>query len=282
MVTKAGQRLDGQTVVITGASDGIGRVAAVDLAGRGARVLVVGRSPEKTRAVAAEVGSEAFVADFASLAQVKQLADELAAATDHIDILMNNAGGTFNPGQLTADGLEPNLQINHLAPFALTNLLKPLLGGERASKVITTASVANLVGRVDPANLGTQKPSEPVAYGSSKLMNIMFALTAHRRWQHENISSAAVHPGPAATSFGRDEPLIGLLYRTPLKHVLAINPERGAAPLIRLAAELDGAEIGGHYFHRAKRDGRARKVATDPAVGEALWEASAALVHRFI
>src|SRR5688572_27129776 len=121
------QTMAGRTVLVTGASDGIGAEAARVLADRGATVLVTGRSADKLRPVAEAVGTEPLVADFSRLDDVRRLAAEVGERTDTLDVLMNNAGGTFAPSGRTVDGHEPNLQVNHLAPFLLTHLLRPRL-----------------------------------------------------------------------------------------------------------------------------------------------------------
>ena len=129
-----------RTIVITGASDGIGAAAARQLQAEGERVVIVGRSAEKTARVADELGAERHVADFADLAQVRALAAELRAQHDRIDVLANNAGGMFAQREVTVDGFEKTFQVNHLAGFLLTNLLRDVLVESRAS-VIQTASV---------------------------------------------------------------------------------------------------------------------------------------------
>ncbi len=139
--------LQDKTVLVSGASDGIGAEAARTFAAQGARVLVTGRSADKLAAVADPIGAESFVADFSRLDDVRRLGEQVAAATDRIDVLVNNAGGTFSPDRLTADGHEPNFQINHLAPFLLTHLLRPTLAAADGALVLNTSSVGNRSGR---------------------------------------------------------------------------------------------------------------------------------------
>src|SRR5687768_8000075 len=118
-MTTSSYDLSGKTVLVTGASDGIGAVLARDVAAQGARVLVTGRSPEKTATVAESIGVEPLLADFSRLDDVRALAAQVSGQVDHLDVLVNNAGGTFSPSRRTHDGHEPNFQINHLAPFLL-------------------------------------------------------------------------------------------------------------------------------------------------------------------
>ncbi|MEQ6900815.1 SDR family NAD(P)-dependent oxidoreductase [Nocardioides sp. YIM 152588] len=271
----------GRTVLVTGASDGIGAETARTLAGHGATVLVTGRSAEKLRPVAEAVGTEPLVADFARLDDVRRLAAEVAERTESIDVLMNNAGGTFAPSKKTADGHEPNFQINHLAPFLLTNLLHPLLtAAPDSALVVNTSSIANLGGKIvlDDLDYENRRAIEFVAYGTGKLMNILFTRGITQRWSDDNICASAVHPGPVGSSFGRDSWIVGLAYRTPLKRFATISVEDGAAPLIALALHGPDPEINGRYFSRFSIDGRENKQAHDQALIDGLWERSAALV----
>ncbi|AHH18472.1 putative oxidoreductase, SDR family [Nocardia nova SH22a] len=267
-----------RTIVITGASDGIGAVAARALAGPDVDLVVVGRSARKLAAVAADTGATAFAADFAVLDDVRGLAEQIRAHVGSIDVLLNNAGGLFDPRSRTVDGHEPNFQINHLAPFLLTNLLRARLAAGGAL-VVNTASVGNLFGRVDVSDLDYERRYAfgMRAYGSSKLMNIMFTRGIAQRWAGEGVVSAAVHPGPVASSFGRDSRVVGLLYRTPLRHVGTISPERGAEPLIELAGRGADPDINGVYFHRHRARGPESPQARDRRVVDELWCASADL-----
>ena len=269
-----------RTIVITGASDGIGAVAARALAGPEVNLVVVGRSAEKLAPVAADTGAIALTADFAHLDQVRALADAIVERVGTIDVLMNNAGGMFAPSSRTADDHEPNFQINHLAPFLLTNLLHAQLAGAGRALVLNTSSVGNLFGHIDLDDLDyrRRRPIEFRAYGTSKLMNIVFTRGIAKRWESEGIVSAAVHPGPAASSFGRDSRFVGLLYRTPLRHLGTITPAQGAAPLVELANRGADPEINGVYFHRHRPAGPENRQAHDATIIDRLWSCSADFV----
>ncbi len=195
-------------------------------------------------------------------------------------MLMNNAGGTFSPSKKTHDGHEPNFQVNHLAPFLLTNLLHPRLAAADGSLVVNTSSIANLMGRVvlDDLDYEHRRALEVRAYGTGKLMNILFTRGSTQRWSGDGIVSTAVHPGPVGSSFGRDSFFVGLLYRTPLKRLATISVPDGAAPMIALAERGPDPEIDGRYFSRFTIDGREHKQAHDQSVIDGLWERSAALV----
>ncbi|MBD0862868.1 SDR family NAD(P)-dependent oxidoreductase [Gordonia sp. zg691] len=268
-----------RTIVLTGASDGIGAIAARTLAGPGTNLVVVGRSARKLAPIAAETGATQFTADFARLDEVRDLAAEINSSVGAIDVLMNNAGGTFNPSDRTADGHEPNFQINHLAPFLLTNLVRDRLAAADASLVLNTSSVGNLFGHVDLDDLDFEKRRALGlrTYGTAKLMNILFTRGIAQRWTADKIYSAAVHPGPAATSFGRDSRFVGLAYRSPLTRLVTITPVQGAAPLIALAERGADPSVNGVYFSRHRANGRANRQAHDQALIDGLWQRSAEL-----
>ncbi|MCF3941185.1 MULTISPECIES: SDR family NAD(P)-dependent oxidoreductase [Gordonia] len=269
-----------RTIVITGASDGIGAVTARALAGPGVDLIVVGRSADKTEAVAAQAGATALTADYAKLDDVRRLAGEIRDRVGSIDVLLNNAGGTFDPKKRTADGHEPNFQINHLGSFLLTNLLHDALAADGGGLVLNTSSIGNLAGQVDLDDLDfdRRRALELRCYGTGKLENILFTRGIADRWRDDGIVSAAVHPGPAATSFGRDSFFVGLLYRTPLKKVGTITPERGAEPLIALANRGADPTINGVYFSRHRANGRENPQARKQELIDGLWETSERLV----
>ncbi|MFW0786346.1 SDR family NAD(P)-dependent oxidoreductase [Gordonia sp. CPCC 206044] len=269
-----------RTIVITGASDGIGAVAARELAGPGVDLLIVGRSAEKTKAVAGETGATALLADYAKLDDVRRLADEIRERVGSIDVLLNNAGGTFDPKQRTPDGHEPNFQINHLGGFLLTNLLRDRLAADGGALVVNTSSIGNLAGKVDLDDLDFERrrAAQMRCYGTSKLENILFTRGIADRWADDGIVSAAVHPGPVATSFGRDSFFVGLWYRTPLKKIGLITPEKGAEPLIALANRGADSALNGVYFNRHKANGPQNRQAHDQKLVDGLWDRSERLV----
>lgn len=274
------QTMAGRTVLVTGASDGIGAETAKVLAAKGATVHVTGRSADKLRPIAAAVGTEPLVADFSRLDDVRRLAAQVGGRAETLDLIVNNAGGTFSPSRRTHDDHEPNFQINHLAPFLLTNLLHPQLAAAGSSLVVNVSSIGNLMGRIvlDDLDYERRRALEFPAYGTGKLMNIVFTRGISQRWSGDGVVSAAVHPGPVGSSFGRDSRLVGLLYRTPLKALATISVPDGAAPLVALAERGPDPEIDGRYFSRFSIDGRESKQAKDQRIIDGLWERSAELV----
>ncbi|WP_263118135.1 SDR family NAD(P)-dependent oxidoreductase [Cellulomonas sp. RIT-PI-Y] len=263
-----------RTVVLTGASDGIGAAAAARLAADH-RLVLVGRNPDKTHAVAERVGADAvFVADFAVLDQVRELAARIAERYDRIDVLANNAGGLFSGPTITGDGVELTFQVNHLAPFLLTELLRPRFTPDTA--VVNTSSIAaRLFSSFRVEDLDTSRRYRPErAYGNAKLANILHTKGLHAR----GIRSVAFHPGNVATSFASDttSPL-RWVYTTVLNRSL-ITPEAGGSTL-EFFIRSD-AWTSGEYYGSAHKPGRTSRKAADPALAEQLWTGSERLLGR--
>ena len=269
-----------RTIVITGASDGIGAAAARELSSHGEQVVVVGRSEAKTRAVAQEIGAPFHLADFARLDEVRALADELRAAYPRIDVLANNAGGIMGRREITVDGFEKTFQVNHLAPFLLTDLLMETLVASRATVINTSSAAARLWGRIDLDDLdNARKYSANKAYGDGKLANILFTRERHRRFNDQGISTAAFHPGPVATNFAADSTSpMRFIYRTPLRRLALISPERGADTLVWLATTTPGQDWFSGQYYEKRGPARTNPQADDGALATAFWERSAQLV----
>ena len=272
-----------KTIVITGASDGIGAAAARQLAASGNRLIVVGRSPEKTAAVAKEAGAEYFTADFARLDDVRSLATKLADAVgdDGIDVLANNAGGIFGDQTPTVDGFEKTIQVNHLAPFLLTNLLLPQLRQADAA-VINTSSVGHrLFGHIDVDDLDNRRKfSANKAYGDAKLANVLFTKSLHTKFHPEGLSAVAFHPGVVRTNFAAgSSSIMRVLYRTPLKNLLAISTDKGGETLRWfIEGTPDETWFSGAYYDERVLSTRVNPQVDDEALAEALWRRSAELV----
>ncbi len=269
-----------RTVVITGASDGIGAAAARRLAAGGHQVVVVGRSAEKTARIAAELGMPHHVADFADLGQVRRLAAELGAAYPRIDVLANNAGGIFARRELTVDGNERTFQVNHLAGFLLTTLLLPKLVESRATVIQTASAAARTMARYDPDDLQCEHGYTAWrAYGNSKLANLLFTRELHRRHHGHGVSAAAFHPGVVGSNFGSESSWpTRAFYGSPLLSRLLVSPARGADTLVWLADGTPGVtwQSGGYYAER--RLARTTQLAADAQLARALWESSELLV----
>ncbi|GAB3408409.1 SDR family oxidoreductase [Schumannella luteola] len=264
-----------KTIVITGASSGIGRAAALALAAEGHEIVVVGRDPERTHEVAERIDAVHHLVDFDSIADVRRLARDLAERHERIDVLANNAGGLVDRREPTADGVDVTWQRNVLAPFVLTTELLPKLV-DNGTRVLFTGSVAQAFGRVDAVNPG--RAGRPwvggwSAYGAAKRADIMLAKELAAR---TGLESYSFHPGFIASRFaGLDvSPL------APIVAQVAGSPEEGASPLIFLAtAELPGIP-NGTYFDRLKPFGRLSAQAKDPGEAAKLWESLERLASR--
>lgn len=269
-----------ETIVITGASDGIGAAAARALA-PDHDVVLVGRSPEKTAAVARELGVPHHVADFAELAQVRDLAATLLAEYPRIDVLANNAGGIMGDREVTVDGFEKTFQVNHLAQFLLTDLLIDRLA-ECNARVIQSASVAaKQWGRLDLDDLQNERGYSPEkAYGDAKLANILFTRELQRRYGDRGVTAASFHPGIVGTNFASDTThFMRFAYHTPvIKNLVTISPSKGADTLVWLATSTPGSdwEPGGYFAKR--KPATSSRQSTDMALAERFWDISAELV----
>jgi NAD(P)-dependent dehydrogenase (short-subunit alcohol dehydrogenase family) len=269
--------------VVTGASSGIGLYTALGLARAGMRVVMAGRDRVRTetarRFVAARAPGapvEIALADFAALAEVRRLADELRAAHDRIDVLVNNAG-LFSPGhRVSADGFELTFAVNHLAPFLLTNLLLNRLRASAPARIVTVASEAHRGQRIDPVTLAhPAHGSATGTYGRSKLCNILFTRALAERLSGSGVVAACLHPGMVATGIGQRGGLFELGWR--LMKPFMLSPERGAETALFLATVPDAAPFhGGYLIRKALAD--PDPTARDGALARRLWDESARLV----
>jgi NAD(P)-dependent dehydrogenase (short-subunit alcohol dehydrogenase family) len=275
-----------QTILITGATSGIGREAARELAQRGAEVVVGGRDEQKAQDTVSwirrETGNEAvdyLLADFASLQAVRGLAAEFAQRYGKLDVLVNNAGAVFLGRQLSEDGYEMTLAVNHLAPFLLTNLLLPMCMGDGPARVVTVASDAHENATIDPDDLlfgqdyGVMK-----AYGRSKLANILFSYELARRIADTRITSNAMHPGFVSTGMGGNN-LPGWAARLlrAATGLVARDAAKGAETVVYLAAAPEVADVSGKYFIDRKAV-RSSPLTYDETLARRLWEVSAQMV----
>jgi retinol dehydrogenase-12 len=266
-------------VLLTGATRGIGRAAAVELARQGAEVALVGRDPERVREVVDEAKAAGggapvheHVADLASMAEVRALAEDVSASYEHIDVLANNAGALFASRKETSEGFERTFALNHLAPFLLTNLLRERLVGGR---VVTTASDAHEQGQLDLTDLQSEKSYKAMrVYGTSKLCNILFTRELAKR--APELHANCFHPGVVRTGFGKNENGIWKVLTT-LAGPFFRSPERGARSLVWLSLSEQAAGLTGEYVQDEKVLAPSAQ-AQDDTLAEQLWEQSAELV----
>jgi NAD(P)-dependent dehydrogenase (short-subunit alcohol dehydrogenase family) len=266
-------------VVITGATRGIGRAGAIELARQGAEVVVVGRDRDRVDAVAEEAratgGGAAVhteVADLLQMDEVRRLAGDLRERHERIDVLANNAGALFAHREETSDGFERTFALNHLASFLLTNLLLDRLEGGR---VVTTASDAHTGGRLELDDLQSEGSYSAMrVYGTSKLCNILFTRELAQR--APQLHANCFHPGVVRTGFGKNENGIWKLLTT-IGAPFFRSPERGARSLVWLATSEEGGRLTGEYVVDEKV-AEPNEAARDPELARGLWERSAALV----
>lgn len=277
-----------RVAVVTGASSGIGKTAAKALAGQGWRVIALGRDPGRSAAAGDEIRAGAkgrvdmIQADLARMREVRRAAGEIAALTDRIDVLVNNAGGMAKAKVITPEGLEENFAGNHLGPFLLTNLLTPLLKRAAADaprgsvRIINTASDGSefIQGLPfdDLQNLGAY--STGIAYCNAKLANVMHARALAQRLAGDGVIAHSLHPGTVDTNFIAHVEDALLDY---MKTLTYVTPEEGADTLIWLATDEEpGRSSGGYWYKRAPRP--PNPLVEDDAAVARLWAESEKLV----
>jgi len=273
--------MKGKVVVMTGATSGIGEVAAIALARMGARLVLVARDRDRLdmtlsrlRAVAPTVPHAAHLGDLSRLSEMKRLGRAIAGSEPRIDVLINNAGAMFADREETEDRLERTFALNHLAYFVLTAaLLDRLRAAAPGARIVNTASAAHRSAALDLADLQWQRRYKPfTVYGTSKLCNILFTRELARRLEGSGVTANCLHPGFVATRFGDEA---GGLYAwaTRFAKLFAISPQAGARTLVYLASSPDVENVSGRYFYKC-RPATPRPAAQDDALAKALWEAS--------
>jgi NAD(P)-dependent dehydrogenase (short-subunit alcohol dehydrogenase family) len=275
----------GKTILITGATSGIGLEASVELARRGARMFLVGRDPGRTAAAVEQVKARSgsgdvasFLCDFSSQGSIRALAGEVLASLDRLDVLINNAGGVNKKRELTVDGIEKTFAVNHLGYFLLTNLLLDLIKRSAPARVVTVASIGHRRGTLDFDDLGFERGGYWImrAYTRSKLANVLFAAELARRLAGTGVTSNSLHPGSVATNIWSGaptwaKPLIQILYRP-----FFLTAEEGGATLVQLAADPELEGVTGQYFEKGVAVPPA-PLAQDEALARRLWDVSAAM-----
>lgn len=275
--------MQGKTVVLTGGTSGIGEVAAMKLAGMGARLVLVARDEARGKAMMAKLetaapgrGHEIHYADLAQIGEMKRVAAEIAAAEPKIDVLVNNAGAMFANRLATKDGLERTFALDHLSYFVLACGLRERLLAAASARIVSTSSHAHRTAQFNINDLQSVKNYTSFqAYARAKLANILFTKELARRLKGGSITANSLHPGFVATRFG-DEAGGLISHVIGLAKVLAISPEEGAKTLVYLASSPEVAQTSGEYFYKCRRTAPIR-AARDEALARALWDKSVAL-----
>jgi NAD(P)-dependent dehydrogenase (short-subunit alcohol dehydrogenase family) len=260
--------MDGKTVVITGASSGIGLETARALAQKGATIVMVVRSKERGEAAIADIVKTApnarlslVLADLYSLAEVRRAGAELRALP-RIDVLINNAG------------FEKTFALNHLAPFLLTYELRDKLAASAPARVVTVSSNGHRMAQLSWDTVATRErwPGQTLVYGASKLCNIWFAREAARRFAGKGVTSSSLHPGPVASAFGQSGSRLFQL-GVKLARPLLLSTEEGARTSVYLASSPEVEGVSGSYFVKCKATAPSRRARDDDSA-RTLWELS--------
>jgi NAD(P)-dependent dehydrogenase (short-subunit alcohol dehydrogenase family) len=290
------ENMNGKTVVITGATSGIGQVAAEKLAAMGARIVQVARDRERGQAamarlnqVAPDIAHSIYYADLSRLSEMKRVAAEIAQAEPRIDVLINNAGAMFGTRKLTEDGLERTFALNHMSYFVMTQLLRDHLAASAPARVVNTASHAHTSGTVD-FDLQSEKANRSnlwdvlryggpafKVYARSKLMNILYTRELARKLAGTGVTANSLHPGFVSTRFGdQTGGLIG--FGIGIAKRFALTPEQGAETLVYLASSPEVATVTGEYFHKC-RPATPSHEAQDDAKAQRLWDETLKIAH---
>ncbi|OFX21278.1 MAG: short-chain dehydrogenase [Anaeromyxobacter sp. RBG_16_69_14] len=278
-------QLSDKTILVTGATSGMGPLVALDLARMGAEVVMVARDEKRGEAALAEVrsrsGSQAISlmrCDFASQADIRKLASDFCARHARLDVLVNNAGSVSATRQLTVDGLEQTFAVNHLGYFLLTNLLLDLLERSAPSRVVNVASVAHRRGDIDFENLEYERGGYAImkAYARSKLANVLFTAELARRLAGKSVTVTCLHPGTVATNIWSRAPWFARPLLAVAKRFM-LRPEEGARAIVHLATSPDLEKQTGGYYEKGRRVNPSPS-AQDEALAKRLWEESSKLV----
>jgi NAD(P)-dependent dehydrogenase (short-subunit alcohol dehydrogenase family) len=281
-VARSAWEIAGRTCLVTGATSGIGRAAAEELARRGAELVLVARDRGRGEAAVAEIRARTgnaklslLLADLSSQAEIRRAAREFLASGRPLHVLLNNAGVVLLKRNETVDGVESTFAVNHLGYFLLTRLLEDRLRESAPARVVNVASDAHHYagGRLDFDDLESRRAYRVMqVYGKSKLANILFTRELARRLAGSGVTANALHPGFVGSNFGRNNGLLGRVSMTLLRP-FARSPEKGAETAVWLCAapELEGRS-GGYYFDLAPR--RPNASAENDEDARRLWEVS--------
>ena len=275
--------------IITGATDGIGKQTAIELAREGYSLGLVGRNKEKGYALLHQIenitGNQSlkyFNADLSIIKNIKKLADDINKEYNSIDILINNAGAYFSRYTKTQEYVEKTFALNHLSYFFLTHLMINTLKSERPSRVINVASRAHFNAKIDINDFQMEKKYRGWnAYCNSKLMNILFTYEAHKRFKESNITFNCLHPGFVNSSFGDNNQGLGKHILNIGKKLIAINVEKGAKTGIFLASSKKVVNISGQYFDKSEL-AKSSKISYSDVMQKKLWSYSEKIIKALL
>ena len=273
----------GKTCLVTGATAGIGRVTALELAHMGANVVIAGRDPAKCALTANDIREESgnpavefLVADLSSQEEVRRLANEFRERHQQLDVLVNNAGAIHMSRRKSADGIEMTFALNHLSYFLLTNLLLEVLVASAPARVVNVASVAHQKAKIDLFDIhAPRRYSGFRAYSRSKLCNLLFTYELARRFEGTGVTANALHPGLVASNILSNNGILGRFLNM-LLGIRGISVEAGALTSVYAASSPDMEGVSGKYLDK-KKIVRSSTRSFDDAQAAALWELSASL-----
>jgi NAD(P)-dependent dehydrogenase (short-subunit alcohol dehydrogenase family) len=274
------QWIKGKICLVTGASSGIGLATSWQLAKLGATVVMIARDDERGQAGLAKVieksgntNTQLLMADFASLAQVRSLALKVKAQFPALHILINNAAIIPPKRETSEDGYEMQFQVNHLAPFLLTNLLLPLMKTSQPARIINVSSMVHSWGTIDFDDLQSKRNYDPAGvYSMTKLANILFTTQLHRDLKNTSITVNSLHPGVINTRLNN----IYMGSSGP-GNADEVELERGAATTVYLAASEDVTTTSGKYFANLQEK-QPSASSQDAETARHLWKISAEMV----
>lgn len=280
------ESMKGKVCLITGATSGIGKATATELARMGATTVIHGRSPQKCAATADAIRQqtgnphvETLVADLASLQDTRRLAQEFMARHQRLHVLINNAGLSLRHRMESRDGFELMFAVNHLAHFLLTNLLFDTIVASAPARIVSVSSGLHKYSRLDFADLQmARKFSAMRGYGVSKLANIMFTYELARRLAGRGVTVNAMNPGMTATNIGTEEGGLFSASKKLMDRIMGHSAEQGADTVVFLAASPDVAGISGKYFENRKAIASSA-ITYDESACRRLWEISAELAR---
>lgn len=274
--------MKGRNVIITGGNAGIGLATSIALAKQGANIYIVSRSKDKAeeavKKIIAESGNKYvtyFVANLSSQKSIRQLASEIKNQLPVIDVLINNAGGTFSDFTLSDDGLEMTIATNHFAYFLLTNLLLDLINKSDYARIVNVASGSHYKGKIDFESFSKRKNYFIMkAYEQSKLANVLFTNELADRLKETCVTVNSLHPGFVKTQIGnKNATWYSNLFWSLATKLGAISVEEGAKTSVYLASSSEVKNITGKYFDKCKEK-KPAVFALDKELGKTLWKRS--------
>ncbi len=275
--------IKGHTVVITGGNDGIGFETSRILAMKGARLIMVCRNDQKAKAAVERIKQSTgnqdvgyVIGDMSSQKSIREAAEEIRKRTSVVDVLINNAGGTFADFKLSEEGLEMTIATNHFAYFLLTGLLLDLIKKSDYARIVSVASDSHLRAKIDFESFRKNKNYFVLkAYGQSKLANVLFTFELAKRLKGTHITSNCLHPGTIQTGIASKAGLkwYGALAWSIFSSIVSVSLQKGAETSVFLASSDEVKGVSGKYFHNCTAK-QAAKLAYDNSLQQKLWEVS--------